>query len=551
MAGIMSRNTILLRVLSPWWNSHHFVGIGLGLVAVAARLLFLADSAGDPSFLDPLVDSRTYHDLAVGLARDGILTERFLWQAVFYPFFLSGVYSLFGVSVLAAVLVQVLLGGCTCYLTYLLGVRIFGRNVAVLAGLITALYGPLVFFDVSLLATGWGAFWMVGLAYLLVRIDRDSKPGSYLAVGLAGALAILTRPTFLPLMVFVVVWMLLKLRQDRRPWSVAMGKVGIVTAGLAMVLGPVAVILEKETGHTGILPPSGGINLYVGNNGDFERTINIRPGGPWDTMLSEPARNGYGSGPWNGQPYFMEKVITFAKENPGRQLTLLGEKTLQLVSSREMPRNQDVYLHRQWSGVLSAMVFKIGPWGFPWGLLFPLALVGLISSFRKIPAPVLIMLMVFGASLVLVFISARYRAPLVPLLAVLAAQGMVSVWWVIRNGNWPAVARLGIILLAGLLLTLPGPFAQEKVDLEPELYFGVGYNFYQRENWPEAIFHLQQSVNLDGAVAEPRNFLGISLARMGRFEEAHAQFDTALTLKPDYGEARRNRERSRRMMADD
>jgi hypothetical protein len=326
--------------------------------------------------------------------------------------------------------------------------------------------------------------------------------------------------------------------------------VGAALAGVLLILGPTAAVLEARTGHAGIIPPSGGINLFIGNNDDFDHTINIRPGFAWEELVAEPARRGLASDPWSGQPYFLAKVGAFAREHPGRQLHLWGQKTLQLFSSREFPRNLDIYLHRRWSPLLGALVFKLGAWGFPWGLVFPLAVAGLVGSCRRIPVPFLILLGMYAASLVLVFVSARYRTPLIPLAAVMAGQGLVSIIEGVRRPGGGRVVRTSLLLVSCVLFAaLPGPFAQEAVDLEPEMYFGVGYNFYRQENWPAAAGNLRQSVALDPWEPAPRNFLGITLARMGKMEAACAQFDTAVILKPDYAEAVRNLERCRRREA--
>lgn len=533
-----------------WWDKQILVGGLIGILAVVVRAVYLADSADDPAFMQPLIDSRTYHDLAAGLAADGIFNEQFLWQAVFYPFFLAGVYAVFGVSIPAAVAVQVLLGGVTCFLTHRLALEMFGRRQALVAGLICALSGPLVFFETRLLATGWTALLTVVLALLLVRADRNPSHRVCLALGLTGAVAILARPTFVPIVIAVLVWLgVVVFRRGLAPKQAA-GIFGAALLGIFLVLGPTAMILESRTGHPGIVPPSGGINLFIGNTAEFDRTINIRPGFPWEKLLAEPSRNGFAPDPWSGQPYFVERVAAFAREHPGAQFGLWGQKTLQLVSSREYPRTLDIYLHRQWSALLGTLVFKLGAWGFPWGLVFPLALVGTVVSFRKIPVPFLILLGMFGASLVLVFISARYRAPLIPLMAVLAGQGLVSLIGGARQPGGGNVVRTSLLLVFGVLAAaLPGPFAQEAVNLEPELYYGVGYNFYRQEVWPAAVENLQKSVNLDPWEPAPRNFLGISLVRMGQTEAACAQFDTAVILKPDYGEAVRNLERCRRLGA--
>jgi 4-amino-4-deoxy-L-arabinose transferase-like glycosyltransferase len=495
----------------------------------------------------PLIDSWTYHDLAAGLAERGVFDEKFLWQAIFYPAFLASVYAVFGVSVGAAVLVQVFVAGVTCFLTHRLGFRLFGRGPALAAGFIYSIYGPLVFFETRLLATGWTAFFTVTIALVLVGVDRAPSWRKSLGLGLFGALAILTRPTFLPVMIVLPVLVAFLEVRRRESWLSGARVLGPALAGLVLVLGPVGWGLAAKTGHTGIIPPSGGVNLFIGNNADYEQTINVRPGLRWDRLMSEPSRHGYDPDPWSGQPYFMDQVMAFGRETPGSLLALWGTKTTQLGSSRELPRNQDVYLHRQWSGVLSLLVFKAGPWGFPWGMVFPLAGLGLVVGWRRIPVSILVLLAMSGAALVMVFVSSRYRSPLVPLMAVLAGQGLMWGIRTVRNRDRGLVVKAsGLLVVCLVLTTVPGPFAQESVDLEGEFYFAVGHHYYRREDWPAAAEHLRKSVALDSRTAAPRNFLGITLARMGDWSAACAQFDTALIIDPNYGEARRNLARCRR-----
>jgi len=532
---------------SRWGQADWPVGLLLGVLAIAVRLVFLADSSGDPSFMLPLVDSWTYHDLAVGLAERGVLDQKFLWQAVFYPASLAGIYRLFGVSVAAAIMVQIVVAGFTGFLTHRLGFRLFGRWPALAAGLIYALYGPLVFFESRLLATGWTAFFTATLALILIEVDRAPSWRKCLALGLVGAVAVLTRPTFLPVVLVVILWVVLKNVHEGGSWLTGLRLAGAAVGGLLLVLGPVGLGFQARTGHAGIIPPSGGVNLFIGNNADYENTVNIRPGLAWDRLISEPVRHGFAADPWSKQPYYLDRVVAFGKENPVALAALWGQKTLQLVSSRELARNQDVYLHRRWSGVLGVLLFKIGPWGFPWGLIFPLAVLGVAFSWRKIPVSLLLFLGLLGGALVLVFISSRYRSPLLPLVAVFAGQGLVWGYRAVKSGDRGTIMKISAILTVCLLVTtIPGPFAQETTNLAGELQFGVGHYYYRQKDWPAAADHLGQSVLLDPEAAAPRNFLGITLARLGNWDAACAQFDTALILDPDYAEARRNLARCRR-----
>jgi hypothetical protein len=527
------------------------IGLGVTLLAVALRATYLVDSLDDPSFSRLLVDARTYHELAAGLAREGLLSEEFLWQAVGYPFFLAGVYKLFGVSVLAAKIIQVIVGGATCWLTWRLARWLFDPASALATGLICALYGPLIFFENQLLATGWAAFWLIALANLAVAWRERPLPLHGLLLGFAGAAAILLRPTFIPVVAILLVLLAWSGRRAVRTLQQAVLPVGVAGLVLVLTLGLVGNFLESATGRRGLVPPSGGINLYIGNNADYRETINIRPGFGWEDLVDEPRRHGYAANPWSGQSYFLGKVRRFALEQPWAFLQLQGHKGLQMISSRELARNQDIYLHRRWSPLLAGLVFRWGAFGFPFALVFPFAVVGIVAGGRRLWGPVLWPLILYGGAVVLVFVAARYRTPLVPLLAVLAGQGVVRAvrWW--REGH-PPVARwsFGLALLGLAAAVVPGPFAPETVDYEPEFHFGVGVSHYRLGEWDPAARHLAASVAMDPENPAPRNFLGISLARQQRFEEAVAQFEAAIALRPENAEVRRNLKRCRLMAAD-
>lgn len=532
------------------WRAPAALAWCVAALAVAVRVVYLLDAADDPAATEPLVDAHTYHELARALVEDGRFDARFLWQATFYPFFLAAVYKLAGVSVLAAKLVQAVLAGFTCLLTVRLGRRLHGDAAGLLAGLVVALYGPLVFFESQLLATGWTAFWSIALAALATEYSARPRLRTGLVFGLAGALAILTRPTFVPVAVALAAWLALDLRRhEARPvqWR---GLLGALLAA-AVLLVPYGLAMRSLTGHAGVVPPSGGINLMVGNNPDYERTINIRPGLAWEELVAMPQRQGYGPDPWNGQEYFLGEVRGFVRTQPAAAAGLLGRKALQFVSSRELPRNHDVYLHRDWSRLLEFTVFRIGAWGFPFGVLLPLTVLGLARGGVRGSGPLLVVVAVFALSLVAVFVSARYRTPLVPLLAIPAGHGLVAGWRLLGEPRVrPLLTAAGLVLAVGVLGTLPGPFAQEDVDLAAEVHYGVGWNRYQREDWEGAAEHLARAVELDPTLPEARNFLGITLANLGRLEEAESHFVAAVRLKPDYAEAANNLQVCRRRLAD-
>ena len=104
-------------------------------------------------------------------------------QSCFYPLFLILIYSISGGSMLFARILQLILGAFSCALVCSLANRLYGRRVALVAGVIAAFYAPLFFYEGELLATGWSAFWSVALVhlFLIARTKRQtlalSRPG--------------------------------------------------------------------------------------------------------------------------------------------------------------------------------------------------------------------------------------------------------------------------------------------------------------------------------------------------------------------------------------
>ena len=174
---------------------------GIFGLAMVVRLVYMYEVAESPRFFTPIVDSGEYDRIAKSLAEGKPMDAAFFWQAFFYPMFLSCVYFFSGASIIFAKLVQILLGSAVCVFGWRLGKQLFDSRTGVLAGIITAMYGPLVFFDNELLATVWASVWSVVLISLFLKARQKKTPAVYLTLGICGGLSIITRATFLPFFV--------------------------------------------------------------------------------------------------------------------------------------------------------------------------------------------------------------------------------------------------------------------------------------------------------------------------------------------------------------
>ncbi len=534
-------------------------------LALAVRLLYLFDGADSPAFDTPLVDADTYHRWAQQLAGGGAPGEELFWQPVFYPFFLAAIYGLTDSSLIAAKLVQALLGATTCVLTFKLGSEVVDRRAGALAGFFVALYGPWIFFDLELLSTGWDCFWSVLLLHLVLAASRRGGRALSLVLGVSGGLAVATRPTFLPFCLAAAV-ALGAVWRSRRGGRAAAARLGLLAAGLGLVLLPLAAASAKYAGRFSILPASSGINLYIGNNPDAAATQTIRPGWEWSELTRLPEQHGV-EHRRDTSAFFRDRFLDYVRSEPLGFLAGLAGKAAQLVSSRELPRNVDVYVMREWSATLGVLVWKIGAFGFPFGVLLPLALLGAFDLGRRVPWPMPLFLLLYGGSIVLVFVSDRYRAPLIAPLAVLAAAGALGLLDALRNRNLKRVAAASIFLpLCGVLMSLAGPFPQERIDYKAELSYLVGTSARQKgeldraeallgeaiERVPSHSDALNQLGNLSAmrnrtdlaleyyrraTESAPRNAVARDnyarfLLRSGRHAEAVEQFEEALRMRP-------------------
>ena len=510
-----------------------FIALGIFTVALLVRILYLAESSENPTFFYPIVDSHTYHTMAAELAGTGRMDSTYFWQPFFYPFFLSIVYRLAGPSVLAAKLLQILLGSATCSLSYLLGRQVFSRAVGITAGLITAFYGPLIFYETELIAAGWSAFWAVALCLLLLRVAKHPTIKCSLLLGLCSVLAIITRPTFLPFCAAAWIW--LSWRWIRQ---IGLSRRALLTTalviGFTVVAVPLGMCFKRATGRFTILPYSAGINMYIGNNPNSSRTLIIRPGWEWMQLVKQPERQGI-EDPWGAQAYFLRQVRQYLINDPAEFTAGIGRKTLQFVSSREIPRNIDPYLFARWSLVLSILNLKVGGFGLAFGLLLPLAMIGLISRWREVPVPIWLMLLLYPAAVITVFVSGRYRVPVIPVMAVMAAVGAGFIIQAVQRRRWPVLA-LSAILAAGTvaLASLPGPFSQELPNYEAEMYHGLGsFYYYPAGQLKEAAECFQRATELDSKYVDAYVALGNVRELQGRLPEAEACLRRALQIAPD------------------
>ena len=513
--------------------------VAIFLLALAVRLIHLWQIRRAPFFTLLIGDARAYDLWAQQIAAGDWIGQDVFYQAPLYAYFLAAIYAIAGHDLLVVRLVQAVLGSIACVLVAATGARLFTRPAGIAAGLILAVYAPAIFFDGVIQKSALDLILLAVMLWLLARwlIDQPALTWPWLVLGVTlGALS-LSRENALAFTLVLVVW---AVARGRRLTAANLRAAGTLVLGLTVVLLPVAVRNLTVGGEFHVTTSQFGPNFYIGNNpnatGGYDPLRPGRGGAQYEredaTSLAEQAA-GRRLTPAEVSHYWTSEALTFIRSQPAAWLALMATKIGLIVNATEIMDTESQATYAEWSTPL-ALVGRIGHFG----VLVPLALLGIVATWRdRQRIGVLIALTaVYAFSVVLFYVFARYRYPLVPFLVLFAAAGIVEGPRFVR-----ATPRPGLIGTAAAMVLL-ALFAHRPV-VQAELTQAVmasnmGQALWSDGRLDEAIAEYRRAIHLKPDWAPAHYNLGNALREAGRPAEAVAEFRQALALQPDYPRAR-------------
>ncbi|MDE2814176.1 MAG: tetratricopeptide repeat protein, partial [Gemmatimonadota bacterium] len=184
--------------------------------------------------------------------------------------------------------------------------------------------------------------------------------------------------------------------------------------------------------------------------------------------------------------------------------------------------------------LMSVLLWKTHHFAFPFGLLGPLAAVGMVLAWRHRPQASLLLLCIgaYSASLLLFFITGRYRLPLVPLLLLFAGYALI---WLVQQGQARQWRPLGIGVALVVLLGIAANAGLRPADplADAEIHFDLGRSQAQQGQYAAAVHSFGTAVQLDPNYLRARHNLGAALAALKRYDEAEAVYQQALAQAPE------------------
>src|SRR5215831_17249130 len=429
--------------------------IAVFVTAFTLRFIHIWQIRRSPFFNVLMGDARGYDEWAQRIALGDWAGHDVFYQAPLYPYFLGTIYSLAGHSVLLVRVVQALIGSCSCVLVAAAASRLFSARAGLVAGLLLAIYAPAIFFDGLLQKSVLDVFFVCLALWLIARItSEEPKLWLWLALGLSFGCLGLTRENALVLVIVILGWTIL--RSGVRP-AIAF------TLGVIVVLLPVVVRNSIVGGGFYITTSQFGPNFYIGNHAGADgayQSLRYGRGAPEYERrdASELAENALHrkltprevSGFWTG------RALAFIASEPGAWLKLMARKVALLGNATEMVDTEDQATYAEWSVVLSFL----GPVTH-FGVLVPLAFAGMLASWthRSRFGILYALLVTYSASVLMFFVFARYRYPLVPMLMLFAAPAVVILgharFSVLRHGSKTLVLKVGGVAAVAIFANWP------------------------------------------------------------------------------------------------
>jgi tetratricopeptide (TPR) repeat protein len=512
-----------------------YVALGAVLtLALGLRLAHWWTVRHQPFFAWLAMDSQEYDRWASEIAAGDWLGSQVFFQAPLYPYFLAVLYALFGRSLDAVYLAQILLAVAGCYALYRAGREMAGEDSGIGAALLAAVYGPFLFYDAQLLkespAVAVTSFFLWALAAARSRPGTGRWLGAGVLLGILALLrenALLLVPFLLPL-----AWT----REGKNP--AFFRRSGALIAGLVLVLVPVALRNGLVGGSFLPTTSQGGVNFYIGNNPQADGTYQpIVPGKQIPALeRREPVRlaeQAAGRRLTAGEVsrYWLGRSLDWMRKEPGAFVRLQVRKLGMFWSWYEWPDAVDYYYVKTLSPILRLPLLEFG------GAVL-MALAGLVLSRGRLRsfAPVLLFTLGWTLSTVVFFLFSRYRLPVVPALLVLGGVTLASAAEAWRTGNRKRTAGLAAIAVTALLLP-------RAIGYEPRMDL-VEYNLgrlYDEQGRPEeAREHYKAAF-----VLNPQDFLaclnlGNLAARQGDWATALRFYQRAAALEPRSDDAESN-----------
>ena len=402
--------------------------LALATIVAAALALRLAHVASVAAFeaahVEPGLDRWLQMEIARAVAGGDWLGGPLApyESAPAYALGLGVLYRLGGGRWLVPIVLQAVLGALTPLALYATARRLGSARAGLFAAALAAAYGPAIFYEGLTLKFALMPCTVSALLCASATAATGRRwQAAAAAAGAATALLVALRLNAIVVLPVLVAWI-----ARARP-AVATRALLLVGLGLVAIAAPLALRRALAAAH-GEAASLWGIHFYVGSRLDGDGGYTVVPGVADDVFghvddaraLAEASR-GRRLTPAEVSRYWLGRGLEEIRRDPAAYLTLEGRKLRRLLA----PGEEDVFGDDYAVYAARSVALRAA---LTFGAVAPLALLGLVLvAMRRAPLGWCVAVAAtYAASLLVFFVTSRYRLPVVPPL--LLCAGVALAW---------------------------------------------------------------------------------------------------------------------------
>ena len=500
-------------------------------VSFLLKLVYVIQSADALHTLIPIMDTKYYDKEAIDILDGNIIRNDAFFMGPLYPYFLAAIYGIFGRDFMIVRILQVFAGSIALVLTYLVGKELFRPSVAFVAIVMLALYGAMTFYEGLMLMMWLGTLINIAAIYVLHRMRANSGYSKYLIAGFLLGLSALARANILVFLPVVLVWILFISGEDRR-----FGKALVVCFAAMLAIMP-ATLHNAVAGKDFVpITSNGGVNFFIGN-GEEATGYFYPPRGitfETDTATRSHVERIFGRDMKASEisRYWFGQAWDFIKNNPDKEILLFFKKTALFFNGYEVPQIESFDITRQKYATLRILFVNF------W-MILSLGLLGMIYSLRSWRKHFLLygFILTYAFSIILFFVTARYRIQIVPILCLFAAYALVVVLPAGIRAIGRSVIPVGVFILI-VAATRPALVALPAQDVIWREHIHEGRRLSTVGDFTAAIEEINKAVAIHPNVSDAYVHRAIIYKEMGNYFKAIDSYSKALKISPDLSSVR-------------
>ena len=480
----------------------------------------------------PSGDVLYYQQWAKDIAHGNWLGSETFWGLPLYPYFLAVLerWSLGNVYFIR--LAHIFLGSLNCVLVYVLTQRLFKKEVALLAGFLTAASFTLIHYDWLILPAPLLIF--LGLTIVLLFLNTD-KIRTWYAWSFLGLLIGITALGDGKILIFTAL-MLVYIFWKARPvkWEKTARMFLPLIMGVFIVLGITGLRNKVVSGDWIWVSAQNGLSFYIGNNpkatGVFENPDFIRPthgGQDEDQVIAAEALAKRKLSPAQVVQFWRGQALSFIKNDPAGYLQLLARKFKLFFTDTEYAYDIDMLLQRDWKRHLDVN---------PLSLVFPLALMGIVLTRRNRKMDYINIMILSQLLFTLVFfLTDRHRATILPFLIIYESYALFWLVGQVRLRRFkPVLATVGALIVFAVIFR-PQNMAQAQLAFYRATKSGSVYE--RKKDFLEAREQYELALELHPGDTNAMYNLGNIYAATGDWALARSYYEKVLSLNPEHVDA--------------